>query len=522
MKNCLKRVLLVGCIFSIFLTTAIGCVPIQKPIEIEIEEEKREFLIPPSFREKQEIDFAVLNEVERIIRRYSVSREKLIDSVVAAEKLFDFFFAYLEIKPEQIPEWAQEILREAINEARENRRGRVNYRFLNEILEKLIQEDPYLKCPEGKFHLLEAIIEEFIKILGDPFTGYVNPLYVRLGITEPPGQPGGLGFRVEVIDERFVVTEIVAESPAEEAGLRVGDILIYINDKDLTNATIRAIILYIRGRRCPEFILTVERYGEIDIFITRGVFRRMLSSYPPFGLPDGRNTGETLPYNFSIQDRKRNSIAGLIYIKMNNFSPEMIADLYFLLNQVNWEEYRKLILDLRENPGGFVFVTIAALSYFLPPSTVAIVLGDHAGRHREQLTPRAPVTIERAGMKVRAHPNLVPPDTEIVVLVGERSASGAEVFASALRDHQRAKIVGSTRTFGKGTANRWLSLPEGYGALFLATSLWFAPEGEFVESRGLLPQVLVEWTERDHYLNRQNPNWDPEIFAALEIFKKIA
>ena len=554
MKHCLKKVLIVS-ILSVFLVAnTVGCLPAVGPQQEEIEtEEKRELLVPP--KEKQEVDLSVLNEVEEIIRKNSVSRGKLADKVTVAENVFDFFFIYLGITPDKIPDWAHEEKDRAIREAIEGknlaelpllerifewlrqkmlghlgtRQRPIDYGFFNKILERLIHEEglSYLDHPEERFRILEATIKGFIASIYDPFAEYVNPTEVRLGATEGRGQYEGLGIGIRMEGGRFIINMVVKGSPAEKAGLQVDDIIVYIDNKDLTGATVREIGLYIRGKVDPKIVLTIERNKEIfNIAVIRETIKQVkLSSWPSFDLPEGRgNTADGLPYTFPIRDQEGNQQIDVAYIKIKNFSTAMVHDLYFVLNNIDWTKYRKLIIDVRENPGGYVYTTIAALSYFLPPSTVAVIVQDHTGWQEAHLTPRAPITVGPKDATVQAHPNLVPADIPVVVLIGAKSASGAEVFAATLRDHGRATIIGKERSAGKGTTNRWFYLRQGeYGALFLATGLWLAPKGQFVEplradqDGGLVPQILVQWTERDYFLNGQDPNWDPEIFAALDV-----
>ena len=199
-------------------------------------------------------------------------------------------------------------------------------------------------------------------------------------------------------------------------------------------------------------------------------------------------------------------------------------DLYFVLQQISWEDCQGIIIDVRENPGGFVHATIAALSYFLKGGEIAVVTEDPKERKDFEIIPRGKVNLGSGDWAVTAHPGLVPAKLPIAILIDSKSFSGAEVFAGAMRDNQRAVLVGKESTGGKGTVNRWFPLRDKeYGALYIAIGLWKTPNGEFVEplrrdeEGGLSPQILIEWTEEDRFRKGQDPNYDLEIFAVFDV-----
>lgn len=531
MKNWFR--LLIGLILVVFVMGGVlGCGIFPEKKNSPTEPEKtvvKEYLCPP--REKQNVDFSVLNDAESVLRKNSVYREKLNDPAETADFIFELFFIHINIPLEKIPEWAKAEKDLAVKTAVEKKRS-VDFSFLNKILEKMIKDEGYtnLNNPEEKFRILKSTMQGFINSIGDPFAAYADPVEVSMGITENRGEYEGIGVTMDLTQGKFVITGVFEGSPAYDAGVQVGDVIVEIDGKDPAGCTMRELSLYIRGKTDPKMTFKFKR-GEqiIDVIIEkRPVKTIQLASYPSFDLPEGRgSTAKDLPYNFPLKDRDGNVVTDIVYIKMAEFSVQMARDLYYVLQNISWEKYHGVIVDLRDNPGGYVHATVAALSYFLNGGDIVIMSEDYNGRQDFEIVPRGKVNIGQGEWAVTAHPNLVPADVPVVILINSQSTSGSEVFAGAMRDHQRAVLIGKERSGGKGTINRWFELRKGeYGALYIAIALWKTPNGEFVEplrrneAGGLLPQILVEWTEQDRLKNGQDPNYDLEIFAAIEALLK--
>lgn len=486
-----------------------------------------------AMRVLEEIDLSELNQVEDLLRKKSVYRKNLEDKVKVCQSVFEFFFIYLNVPLDEIPDWAIEEKEKAIQQALGKNRP-IDYSFMNRILERLIKEEDfsYLNSPEEKFRILKNTIRGFLNAIGDPFADYADPVEVKLGITEiTRGRYEGIGVQLSLEKGKFVIGAVFDGSPAKKAGLQVGDKILLIDGKDLTGATVRDIVIYIRNKKDPTIALTIERDSQrFEVVLKRSTIKQnFIASYPFVELPNDRgSTKKRLPYNFPLKDREGNLIKKVAYLKIFEFSVQAVKDLYYVLNRIDWDKYQGLIIDLRENHGGYIYTTVAALSYFLRGGETALIVQDHQGRKESIYIPHRSTTLypEREEFRVEVHPQLVPMDLPIVILVGSKTFSGAEVFSACLRDWQRAVLIGKERTAGKGTVNRWFLLRDGkYGALYIGVNLWLTPTGEFLEplrkeeKGGLLPDPLVEWTEKDYFLNGQDPNWDPEIFAALDWLK---
>lgn len=498
-----------------------GCLPAEEPRP----EEEAPRLVKEELRE---LNFKKLNDVELILSNYSVFwDEEKVDRAEVALKVLEAVFVHLQVPPTQIPDWAHDIKDEAVLKAQEQNK-RVDYGFLNEVLEELIKQPDYqyLASSYEKLKLWKAAVQGFINAVQDPFASYATPTEVKLGATEmSSGTYEGIGVSMNKEKGEMILTEVKKGSPAERAGLRIGDKVLKIDGMSLEGATIRHIILYIRQKEDPAITLTIEHQnGQIeDIKVVKERIEQVcLKSWPGVDLPGGReNTAETLPYIFPLSDREGNLQPDIAYLKIEDFSVQMTRDLYFVLSSLDLSKFKGLIIDVRENPGGRVDATAAAISYFLPGESVFYIERDISGRETAFLLP--PQKLEwKYGLTFE--PNLVPEDLPVVILVGSGSYSGAEVFAAALRDHGRTVLVGKDRTGGKGTINNWFEIEMGeYGALYIAIKLWLTPKGELIEplhrdeEGGLLPDYLIEWSDEDYFKHGQDLNWDPEIFKAIDI-----
>lgn len=529
-----SRLLVVLVLVAVLVVNFSGCqiLPKKEVPATPKQEIAKECLCPP--KEAKEVDFSVLNDAENLLRENSVYRKKLQNPAETAEVIFETFFIHVNVPLEKIPEWAKLEKDLAVNEALEKKKP-VDYSFFNKIFKRMVEDEGFsnLDNSEAKFKLLKSMMQGFINSIGDPFAAYADPVEVSLGITENRGEYEGIGVTMDLTQGRFVITGVLEGSPAYGAGIQVGDVILEIDGKDPSGCTMREFSLYIRGKEDPKITFKIKR-GEQIIEIAlekRAVKQVQLATWPSFDLSDGdsqRSTAKDLPYNFPLKDRDGKVVDNVVYIKMAEFSIQMANDLYYVLQRIPWANYQGIIVDLRGNPGGYVSATIAALSYFLKGGDVAIMTEDYNGRKDLEIVPRGKINLGQGDWAVTAHPGLVPAGIPVVILIDSQSFSGSEVFAGAMRDHQRAVLVGKERSGGKGTINNWFQLRKGeYGALYIAIGLWKTPNGEFVEplrrdeKGGLAPQVLVEWTDADRIKQGQNPDYDLDIFAALDVlFKK--
>jgi carboxyl-terminal processing protease len=251
----------------------------------------------------------------------------------------------------------------------------------------------------------------------------------------------------------MAVVEPIQGSPADKAGLLPGDVISAIDGKPVAGQTLDAARGLIRGAKDTAVTLTIVRDGgaPMDVEIVRAV---VIQPEVESRLLAGDSVG---------------------YLKLSGFSDHAAAQLDAALGQDVDAGIKKVVLDLRGNPGGFVTAARDIASEFLADGTVFWQL-DADGNLTE--------TLAKPGGKA------TDPSIQVVVLVDGGSASASEIVAAALHDRGRATLVG-TKTFGKGTVQQWTQLEDDSGGFRLTTARWLTPDRTWIHGKGIVPDVVV-------------------------------
>ena len=252
------------------------------------------------------------------------------------------------------------------------------------------------------------------------------------------------------MDGQFIVLGPLPGSPAFDAGLMPGDILVSVDGRPIEGLTLDETVTLIRGPKGTEVVLGVSRAG-----ISR-----------PVEIPIVRDTISVSSVHSQILP------GGFGYIRLSSFDAESGADLRSAIADLRGLDARGLVLDLRNNGGGLVTAAVSVVSEFVEEGEV-IRWVDANGNE----------TVEHVTGEGTAY------DFPLVVLVNGFSASASEVVSGALQDHERARIVG-TRTFGKGAVNLLRDLESGAG-LNITIARWLTPDGRTIEGEGIEPDVRV-------------------------------
>ncbi len=294
-------------------------------------------------------------------------------------------------------------------------------------------------------------IRGMLDSLGDiGHTRFLTPEERRLHATQIEGEFAGIGAEVGERDGRIMIVAPLEDSPAEAAGIRAGDVILEIDGQSTENMTISEAVLLVRGEPGTEVTLTIlhpDATEAEEITITRQSIE----------LPAARWT--MLPGNVA-------------YIRMNQFSANLHDTLITILEEAEAQGAERYLVDVRNNPGGLVTQVVAVTSEFLEEGIVFI----ERTRDEQEVT--------------RVTGDAMVPDAPLVVLANEGSASAAEIFAGALKDQDRALVVGQ-RTFGTGTVLNSFVLSDG-SALLLGVAEWLTPSGELIKLNGVEPNVQVE------------------------------
>jgi len=470
-----------------------------------------------------EVDFTVLNDVYTVFRQQSVYQSKVAKPDILLRGALKTIFGFVGVNEKSIPDWATDMVDQQIAA------GQVDFGVIQKVYERMVQDPAYsvLQNPQRRQDLFESAVNGIIKAIGDPFASYYNADLYNSGASDSSGKYEGIGVSTRDENNETIIATVFAGSPAEKAGLKSGDVLTKVDGKSIEGCSRFQLTQKIRGEAGTTVVITVRHMnGAVENMpVVRGQIRQnVVSSCPGSSLPDGRgNSTVDLPFDCPLIDRDGNFVQGVLYIKMNEFSEQVPRDFAAILQGVPRQNYaRGIIIDLRGNGGGLVQATLEVIDYFLPGGATVLIQEDKNGNETQ-------LTYQNYDLAI---------DVPIVVLVGrdpqnrpgsnDNSYSASEVFAGSLRDNGRAVIIGESATGGKGTVNMTYPLRNGkYGALYIAIGLWKTPNGDFIEridtdgdgykeTGGLMPDILVTWSDDDYATFAHNTQWDPVLFRALD------
>lgn len=297
-----------------------------------------------------------------------------------------------------------------------------------------------------------SAIQGMLEGLGDVgHTRFLTPDEQKAERTSIQGRIEGIGAEVANRDGRITIVTPLDGSPAQQAGLKPGDVLVQVNGEDITGQRLEEVVDKVRGPAGSSVKLVVLRPDESKLYeltITRASVQV-------------RNVRWAM-----IPD------TGIAYIRISQFADGVTDDLKQALNTARSQGATGVVLDLRNNPGGLLDQAIGVTSQFLSSGNV-LLEENKDGNQRAY-------AVRSGGIAT---------DVPLVVLINRGSASGSEVVAGALQDNHRATLVGE-RTFGTGTVLNTFRLDDG-SALMLAVANWLTPDGRKIKGNGIQPDVTV-------------------------------
>ena len=303
--------------------------------------------------------------------------------------------------------------------------------------------------------LAQGAIRGMLEALDDPYTSYLDVETYQLSLQGLAGMFEGIGAYVTVKNEQIVIASPIADSPAERAGIRTGDILLEIDGQSTADMSLTEVVLLVQGPEGTQVDLLVLHEGETEPELI-SIIRAEIE----------------IP---SVQFEMMEEIA---YIYISDFTDRTAEELSPVMDTVN-QQAVGIIIDLRGNLGGPLEATVDVAGFFLEEGVVVVEVVDNEGHHDVY-------EVKHGTMAT---------DLPVVVLVNEYSASGSEVLAGALQDYGRAVIAGS-QTWGKGSANILLQLADG-SALYITNARWFTPDGRLIEGEGIHPDYELELEGED-------------------------
>lgn len=317
----------------------------------------------------------------------------------------------------------------------------------------LIQQHYVDKAAIVPQQMAHAAIRAMLDTLGDRgHTQFLTSSDLQLQRASLEGRFGGIGAEIAVRDERPVIVAPMDGSPAQRAGIRPGDVLLAVEGQDTARMPLEQVILKVRGPYDTPVRLTIQHADEdtpVEVTIVREEIklRNVTSRY--------------------YED------AGILHLRLAQFAAGSSEAIRQTIDDARGRGLRGVVMDVRNNPGGFLEQAVNVTSEFLADGNV-LLEEDRNGR-------RKPYPVRKGGTAT---------DVPLVVLVNHGSASSAEVFSGALQDYKRAPIVGE-QTFGTGTVLSSYGLHDG-SALLLGFAYWLTPNGHMIRDQGITPDVPVE------------------------------
>jgi len=325
-------------------------------------------------------------------------------------------------------------------------------------------------------NMIYGAISGMVKSLGDPYTIFFSPQDTKTFLEDVSGRFEGVGMEIGIRKGQLQVIAPLEGTPAKRAGLRAGDKILKIDDVLTGDLTIEEAVALIRGPRGTEVSLTIfrkESEAPKEIKVKRAVIE--------------------IP---SLKWELKENIA---YIKLYHFSEKASSDFTEASIEILESPAQKIILDLRDNPGGYLEVAQYIAGWFLERGQT-VVIEDFDDRQDQII------------YKTEGNAKLL--DYPIVVLINQGSASASEILASALRDNRSIKIIGE-ESYGKGSVQELENLRDG-SSLKITVADWLTPKGNRITNEGLDPDIKVEMTEEDYEQER-----DPQLDKAIETIREI-
>jgi len=338
-----------------------------------------------------------------------------------------------------------------------------------------IKED-YVAQPISDEDLFYGSLEGLVKGLKDPYSIFLKPELAKRFLDDVSGSFEGVGIEIGIKENRLTIIAPLDYTPAFRAGLRSGDKIYEIDGKDTLGMGLDEVVHLIRGEKGTEVILTILRKPERntkDVIIVRDIIDI-----------------KSVSWGLKGEDEK------IAYIKITHFSDDTWSDFQSIAQVALASNPDGLILDLRNNPGGYMDTAVNIAGYWLGKNIV-VVARDADDKEREYKS-SGPQYFD---------------NLPTIVLVNKGSASASEILAGAMQDYQKATVLGG-QTFGKGSVQELKNLADG-SALKLTIANWYTPLGRSFNEGGITPDIEVERTEEDYTEDR-----DPQLIRALEILSK--
>jgi carboxyl-terminal processing protease len=298
--------------------------------------------------------------------------------------------------------------------------------------------------------LLYGAIHGMVKAWNDPYTRFVDPDELEEEEIEMEGEYGGLGIYISQRDGRTIIVSPIEGTPADHVGLKPGDEIVKIEEEVILGWDQNDVVDQLRGEPGTEVTIWVRREGENQL-LEFDIRREQIQ----------------------IHTVRHEMIGDTGYLRITQFNQKTKGEFLEAIRDIESKDARDLVLDLRNNPGGLLNVCVEIADMFLDRGVIVSTRG----------------RFDRANEVLYATPGKAT-ELPMAVLVNEGSASASEILAGALKDHEKAVLVGK-KTFGKGSVQTLFNLPDSSG-IFVTIAKYYTPSGKVIDKVGLEPDIEVE------------------------------
>ena len=318
--------------------------------------------------------------------------------------------------------------------------------------------------------------------LGDPYTVFFTPEESKIFEEDISGRFEGVGMEIGLRKDELTVIAPLEGTPAQKAGFRPGDKILKVNDASTKDMTVDKAVGLIRGPKGTEVALTILREGWDE----------------PKEFKIARAIIDVPSVKWEIRDSPATG-GPIAYIKLYQFSEDVDSDFTKAAFEILNSPAKKIILDLRNNPGGLLDKARDVAGWFLRKGDLVVI--EDLGKEGEKI-------------RYEARGNSMFLNYPVVILINQGTASGAEILAAALKDNREIILVGET-TFGKGLVQEPVPL-RGGSTLKVTVAQWLTPKGKLIDGIGLEPDVKIKMSDEDYEAGR-----DPQLDEAIGILKNL-
>jgi carboxyl-terminal processing protease len=330
----------------------------------------------------------------------------------------------------------------------------------------------YVDQPVDETKLVQGAIRGMMNALGDPHSGYWTPQETTDANMAMQGEYDGIGAYVDTRGDYLTITKPIPGYPAEQAGLQIGDQIIAVDGQDVTGMD-------------PDLVRMTKVMGPAGTDVHLTIHRENVDQPLEFTITRAHIVIPSV--TSKMLDNK------IAYIQITVFGTTTASDFHDKLSQLMAQNPKGLVLDLRDNGGGYLDAGIAIASEFIDQGVIVTEQYGDGTKTPHDATPGGLATT-------------IP----LVVLVNGNTASASEIVSGAIQDDGRGKLVGEL-TYGKGSVQNWIPLSDG-GTARITIAKWLTPNGRAIDKIGLTPDVVVTMTQADITAGR-----DPQLEAAVQL-----